>query len=616
MDEFNRENQNNENGDKEDNMRNQNNGWNESNQGGQDNQWNQNDQTNQSSTSENKGNDYTFWAESAQPAYQAATYSFKKEDLIDENRNDYSYGGGDNHTGGSYNNGNYNTGNYSNGNYSANNYQNTAYGTNYNMPGGKQPKRKDTPAKKFGRLVASAMVFGLIAGIVFQGVNFASGKLFPQQAAVSSSAAGSAEEKVIPATTVSEGVIASSTDLTELVENTMPSIVSITSTVNQEISFFGQTFTQPEDGSGSGIIVGKSDKELLVVTNNHVVEGATAIAVTFINDQTCEATIKGTDTTADLAVVAVDLSKIDSKTLETIKIATLGDSDNVKVGQMAIAIGNALGSGQSVTVGYISAKNRQVNTDGQSKGSQLELLQTDAAINPGNSGGALLNTNGEVIGINDMKYADTNVEGMGYAIPISEAIPIINELMNREILADDEKGYLGITGSTISEENNFYNMPLGVYVYDVASGGAAEEGGVRKGDIIVKINDKKVATIDAVKETVSSKRAGTEITIQVMRNQDGEYKEVELTITLKDASSVKGFSDSQENKQTGPKFGYQQQNPQDQNGQESQNGQNNQDGQNNQNEGNGQDGQNNQNGQGNSQDDMQQFLEDFMNQFN
>lgn len=422
------------------------------------------------------------------------------------------------------------------------------YGSAYAATGvnedNKKVEKKGGFGKKATKFVACAVAFGLITGLVFQGVNRTADALFPQNNASSSQTV----QVTKPLSTTEQSVgTNTSTDLTKLVENTMPSIVSITSTMTQDYSYFGQVYSQEFDGSGSGIIVGQSENEILIVTNNHVVEGAKAIAVNFINDKVYEAKVKGTDSTADLAVVAVKTKDVDADTLSKIKIAKLGNSDDVKVGQMAIAIGNALGSGQSVTVGYISAKNRQVNTSSKSQGSQLELLQTDAAINPGNSGGALLNINGEVIGINDMKYADTNVEGMGYAIPISEATPIINELMNRELLEDKEKGYLGISGNDISEENNFYDMPIGVYVHEVAKGGAAEEGGMKKGDIITKINGVTTKTIQAVQEKVNNTRAGTEITVTVMRNVDGEYKEMELKVTLKDSSTLKRLDNATNN---------------------------------------------------------------------
>ena len=279
----------------------------------------------------------------------------------------------------------------------------------------------------------------------------------------------------------------------------------------------------------------------MIVTNNHVVAGADSITVTFIDDTTAKATVKGTDPTADLAVISVKVADLKQETRGNIKVASLGHSEDVKVGQMAIAIGNALGYGQSVTVGYISAKDRQVEVgDGNSSSANtMVLLQTDAAINPGNSGGALLDVNGNVIGINSVKYADTKVEGIGYAIPMSDAIPIINELMNREVLKDEEKGYLGITGRTISEEiSEAYGFPIGIYISEVSESGAAKKAGIKQGDIITKINGNKVTSIEQVQNKVNNTKAGTEITVTIARSQEGEYKEQDVEVVLKSSETL------------------------------------------------------------------------------
>ena len=322
----------------------------------------------------------------------------------------------------------------------------------------------------------------------------------------------------------------------------MPSIVSITQSYKKSgYSIFGQYYEDDATGSGSGFIVSQDNDELLIVTNNHVVQDAEKIQVTFIDDTTAEATVKGTDATADLAVITIKIDKLKASTKEKIKVANLGDSDKVKVGQMAIAIGNALGYGQSVTVGYISAKDREVTItdDATNQTNKMTLLQTDAAINPGNSGGALLDINGNVIGINSVKYASSEVEGMGYAIPMSKAVPIINELMKREVLSEDEKGYLGITGRSISEAvSESYGMPVGVYVVEVGNSGSAKAAGVKVGDIITKINDVEVKTIEEVKERVNSCRVGTEMKITVKRSNEGEYKEKVLTVKLKGSSTL------------------------------------------------------------------------------
>lgn len=444
--------------------------------------------------------------------------------------------------------------------YNANNTNNTnPYGANASGTGANggvnQPPKKNSFVKKASILVASAAVFGLVAGGVFQGVNMAADYLGGSGKVSLESTANTTSGSKIPTTTTSSKTELTS-DLTELVENTMPSIVSITSTLTEDFSYFGKNYKQDYDASGSGIIIGKDDDYLYIGTNNHMVDGATAIAVTFIDDSVLEATVKGTDTTSDLAVVTIPLKNISGETLSKIKVATLGDSESVKVGQLAVAIGNSCGVGQSVTVGYISAKGRTINTSNDSLASQLELLQTDAAINPGNSGGALLNSAGEVIGINDAKYVDSEIEGMGYAIPITDAIPILEELMNREELKDEEKGYLGITGMNIKEENNYYNMPTGAYIYEVADGGAADKAGIKAGDIIIKINGAAATSIEAVTEKVNNIKAGSEITVTVLRSTDGEYQEKEFTVTLQDKSSLEQLQKSGNTKNSTGGFGY------------------------------------------------------------
>lgn len=326
----------------------------------------------------------------------------------------------------------------------------------------------------------------------------------------------------------------------------MPSIVSIQSTVS--VDFNGQRYE--EVGAGSGIIVKKTEKELLIVTNNHVVENAKKIGVAFLDGEQVAATVKGTDRISDLAVISLNLSDMKQSTLKEIKVATLGDSSSVKVGERAIAIGNALGYGQSVTVGYISAKDRAVMVETENNPSKMVLLQTDAAINPGNSGGALLNTKGEVIGINTIKFASETVEGMGYAIPITTAIPIINDLMDREVLKNEEKGYLGISGSDISEaESKQFNIPLGVLVSEVSKDGAAYEAGVKPQDIITKINGMDVTSITALAERVNSYRVGTKITLTVMRFEDGDYVKHELEVSLKGKETLDSIQTEPEKKE-------------------------------------------------------------------
>lgn len=399
----------------------------------------------------------------------------------------------------------------------------------------KEKKERQTGGMK--KTIVGAVVFGVVAAVCFFALVKVSGTGIGN---------GSGNQKTIGTVDTSDqdtglkavsGAAAGPGDVSGIVDKVMPSIVAITETSTVS-SYFGQTY--PTEGAGSGFIVKEDNNELLIVTNNHVVAGADSITVTFINDTTAKATVKGTDSTADLAVISVKLSDLEDETKQSIKVASLGHSEDVKVGQMAVAIGNALGYGQSVTVGYISAKDREVEVGDDSSGSnKMVLLQTDAAINPGNSGGALLDINGNVIGINSVKYADTKVEGIGYAIPMSDAIPIINELMNREVLKDEEKGYLGITGRTISEElSEAYGFPVGVYVSEVSDSGAAKKAGIKQGDVITKINGTKISTIEQVQNKVNNTKAGTEITVTIARSQEGEYKEQDVKVTLKSSETL------------------------------------------------------------------------------
>lgn len=411
---------------------------------------------------------------------------------------------------------------------------------NTNPGGGQEPPRPPKQKKKGGmkKTLLSAVVFGVVAAFCF----FAIVKICGLQVGTQKSNSGeigtvNTDSGNTELTAISGGAIAGVSDVSGIVEKVMPSIVSITETSMQK-SIFGE---YPSEGAGSGFIVKQDDKELLIVTNNHVVSGAESITVRFIDDTTAKATVKGTDSTADLAVITVKLSDLKEETKGKIKIATLGHSDDVKVGQMAIAIGNALGYGQSVTVGYISAKDREVEVgDENGSGSnKMVLLQTDAAINPGNSGGALLDVNGNVIGINSVKYADTKVEGIGYAIPMSDAIPLINELMKREVLSDSEKGYLGITGKTSAILSARLMASRLVCMFPKCpTVAAAKAAGIKKGSVITKINDAKVSTIEQVQNKVNNTKAGTEITVTISRSQDGEYKEQDLKVTLKGSETL------------------------------------------------------------------------------
>ena len=332
----------------------------------------------------------------------------------------------------------------------------------------------------------------------------------------------------IPYTTVrvgEEGTLAA-LDVVQVVEDTMPAMVSIDVLVTQTYQDpfggfggyfgFGGSYEQDVPGSGSGIIIGQNDTELLIVTNNHVVGNAKEIAVKFIDEESVNAYTKGTDPSYDLAVIAVPIQEIKQETLASIKVAVMGDSDALRLGEPAVAIGNALGYGQSVTVGYISALQREVNLlDGT-----MTLIQTDAAINPGNSGGALLNMRGEVIGINSAKYSDTDVEGMGYAIPITDAIPIINELMNSVVVPESERPFLGIMGQTVPESyRKSLDWPEGVYVSEITEDSPAALSGMRAGDIIVGFNGSEIVSMEQLQEQIAACEIGETVEVTVMRGK-------------------------------------------------------------------------------------------------
>ena len=349
------------------------------------------------------------------------------------------------------------------------------YSTGGNQDQG--PKKKHGKgASRWAKVVCTGLVFGVVASAAFQTSNIVAGKVLGTTQTTNKTAKTTTTANSAKLTTSSNSS-SGTANVTEVAKNAMPSIVSITNMSVQEVqNFFGGTQKQKSESAGSGIIVGQNDSELLIVTNNHVVEGSSTLTVTFIDEESVEADIKGTDSDKDLAVVAVPLSKIKDSTMNKIAVATLGDSDKTQVGDQVIAIGNALGYGQSVTTGIVSAKERTMDSyDGK-------LLQTDAAINPGNSGGALLNANGEVIGINSAKIATETVEGIGYAIPVSDVSDLITNLMNQKTktkVAESERGYIGIKGVDVTSDSaQMYNMPTGVYVSEVISGGGAEKAGI------------------------------------------------------------------------------------------------------------------------------------------
>lgn len=408
-----------------------------------------------------------------------------------------------------------------------------------------QERKKEKKPRKgmtIPRVIASAILFGVVAAACFWGVGTGLSRLSGQSGSIAEVDTGKGGGVTL--TTVS-GTAASVADVSGIVERVMPSIVAITEKSTQT-SYFGQTYSS--EGAGSGFIVKQDNDQLLIVTNNHVVANADKISVTFNDNEVVDATVKGTSESNDLAVLTVKLSDIKESTKKSIRVASLGSSDHAKVGQMVIAIGNALGYGQSVTVGYLSAKNREVEaSDNSGRGTTQILMQTDAAINPGNSGGALIDTNGNVIGINSSKYfsyGSTTVEGMGYAIPMSDAVSIINDLMDREVLKDSEKGYLGITGRNISASvSEAYGIPEGVYVAAVSDTGAAYKAGIKQGDVITKIDGMTVKTIEEVQEKVNSTKAGTSIKVSIKRSHEGSYVEKEIKVTLKGKDTLDGLED-------------------------------------------------------------------------
>ena len=391
----------------------------------------------------------------------------------------------------------------------------------------KTSKPKKGYMKKVALVVGAAVLFGAVGGVTMQGTSYLTGKLLGKN---TKSTVGTTKTVSNAKLTTSTSTVTS--DVSDIVENTLPSIVSITNMSVQEVqNFFGGISQQESESAGSGIIISQNDSELLVVTNNHVVEGSDTLTVTFNDGNSVEAQIKGTDSARDLAVVAVPLDKISDDTMNAIKVATLGDSDSLKVGEPAIAIGNALGYGQSVTTGIVSATGRTID------GFDGEYIQTDAAINPGNSGGALLNANGEVIGINSAKINSSAVEGMGFATPISDASDVIQNLMNKETrskVSDEERGYLGIKGYDVSEEGaQMYNMPTGVYVKEVMSGGGSEKAGLTKGSIITGFEGSSISGMSSLQEQLQYYKAGEEVTLTVqIPDKNGEYTEKDIKVTL------------------------------------------------------------------------------------
>ena len=461
-------------------------------------------------------------------------YSYKEQGT-GGNSGRYDYGN-DSHYGNSYSD-SYND-NYSNTYNNNSNY----YSNIPPEPDKRRRKRKNDDknkngsgiGKKIAKLVASAAIFGLVAGTCFGGVSVVKDKFYPSTADKIETTSGTTSSKK----ETSSGSGSNSQNVASVVNEVMPSVVSITSTI-QSSNYYGFG-TQESEGAGSGFIIAKTKDSLMIATNNHVVSDATTLTVGFVDDTTAKATVVGTDSSADLAVISVKIKDIKDSTASKIKVATLGSSDDLKVGEEVVAIGNALGYGQSVTTGVVSAKNREVSlTDGT-----MNLLQTDAAINPGNSGGVLINMDGQVVGINNAKLEDTSVEGMGYAIPITTAKTILTDLMNAGSVSTKDAAFLGVVGRDINESySSALGIPSGIYVSQVVSGSPAEKAGISAGDVIVKFEGNNVSTMSGLKEKLAIKKANTKVKITFKRaNQSGTYEEKTVTVTLGKKSDFKNVT--------------------------------------------------------------------------
>ena len=402
--------------------------------------------------------------------------------------------------------------------------------------GTEKKKKEMTLQKKWGMVVAMALVFGLIAGGTMYGVNAAANRLYSQN-------------HISQTDTTEASTSESSSGVAQVADNAMPSVVTIsTMSVEEMRSFFGGTQQYEVEGAGTGVIIGENDTELLIATNNHVVEGASSLSVGFIDESTVSAEIKGTDAENDLAVISVKLSDISTDTMNQIKIASIGDSDELQLGEQVVAIGNALGYGQSVTSGYVSALNRDLSLTDESGNTinSTGLIQTDTAINPGNSGGALLNMNGELIGINEAKSGTTSsgttVDNIGFAIPINKAQESLQNLMNqetREKVSEDQASYIGIQGASVSsDEQEKFSIPAGVVVASVVEDGPAAQAGIQEGDIITELDGRSVSSIEGLQDTLQYYAAGETVDIVVQRADNGSYQEQTLSITLGSAQDA------------------------------------------------------------------------------
>lgn len=406
------------------------------------------------------------------------------------------------------------------------------------------PKKRKGAFRKLAIGAGTGLCFGLFAGLSLWGIVKVTGILQEAQGVMSFDNNNQYVAEVAPTiedlqekevkNTQTQTINMDGLDVSAVVDEVMPAMVSIINTGTEITNFWGQNYSRETSSSGSGIIIGEKDGELLVVTNHHVASGADTLEVTFINGTTARAYVKGMDSDMDLAVLSVEKDSLDADTISAISIATLGDSDDLKLGKPVIVIGNALGYGQSVTNGIISGLNREITMEDGSTGT---FIQTNAAVNPGNSGGALLNINGEVIGIVSSKIGGSAIEGMGYAIPISSASPIISDLMEHktkvDVVDEENAGYLGVALRTVDElAITYYGMPAGAFIDETVEGEAADKAGIRQKDIIVKFEGEKITTKEDVLSNIRYYSAGETVTLTIARQENGEYVEHEIEVTL------------------------------------------------------------------------------------
>ncbi len=429
------------------------------------------------------------------------------------------------------------TGNHTTGTYQSYNVgDEPSRGYGSHIPSEPEKKASGGFVKKLLLCACLGLCFGLFGGLGLYAVQQVTGMNFEHPAQES----GSMQNEVISPTpsisdvklTATEGTRIVSSDVSDVVEDVMPAMVAIVKDYTETSSFWGSSYSRERQGSGSGIIVAQSDTELVLVTNHHVVDGANKLTVTFIDGSTAEAQIKGSDADMDLAVIAIPIDRLEEETRNAIAVAQIGDSESLRLGEQVVAIGNALGYGQSVSGGWISALNREVFFSDGSTGS---FIQTDAAINPGNSGGALVNMNGEVIGINSSKIGGEDIDGIGFAIPISAARPIIENLMTKETrfkVAEGEVGYMGVSMQTMREEHSYLGIPKGMLVTDVEEGSPAEKGGILRGDVIARFEGERIQSYEDLKEIMQYYGPGSKVTVVVKRLLNGSYEDVELELTL------------------------------------------------------------------------------------